>query len=53
VPTVVLQGTEDPVLPFPHGEALAKAIPGAELVVFEGMGHELHPADWDRMIQYV
>ena len=46
-PTLVIHGTEDPVLPLPHGEALAQAIPGARLVAFPGMGHEQHPEDWD------
>jgi len=49
VPVLILHGTEDPVLPFPHAEALAKAIPGSNLVPLPGTGHELHPADWDRM----
>ena len=42
VPTLVLHGTADPLLPYPHGEALAREIPGARLVPLEGMGHQ-HP----------
>ena len=41
VPTLVVQGTEDPIFPFDHGEALAKAIPGATFVAWEGVGHEV------------
>lgn len=41
--TVVLHGTADPLFPFPHGEALAKAIPGAQLVPLHGLGHEVPP----------
>lgn len=41
VPTVVVHGDADPVFPLPHGEALAEGIPGARLVVVEGLGHEL------------
>jgi pimeloyl-ACP methyl ester carboxylesterase len=41
VPTVVVRGTEDPIFPVDHGEALAKAIPGATLVTWEGVGHEI------------
>jgi pimeloyl-ACP methyl ester carboxylesterase len=40
-PTLVIHGTADPLLPFAHGEATAKAIPGARLVSVKGMGHEL------------
>jgi len=40
-PTLVIHGTQDPILPYAHGEATAKAIPGAKLLPIEGMGHEL------------
>ncbi|MEV4563589.1 alpha/beta hydrolase [Nonomuraea sp. NPDC049419] len=40
-PTLVVHGTEDPLLPLPHGEALAAQIPGARLETVEGMGHSL------------
>lgn len=39
-PTLVLHGDEDPILPLGHGEATAAAIPGAKLVVLEGVGHD-------------
>ena len=47
VPTVVIHGTEDPVLPYPHGLALARTIPGARLLPLHRSGHELHQADWE------
>ncbi len=40
-PTLVVHGTRDPILRYAHGEATAKAIPGAKLLPIEGMGHEL------------
>ncbi|SOD65690.1 Pimeloyl-ACP methyl ester carboxylesterase [Streptomyces sp. 1222.2] len=40
-PTLVLHGTEDPMFPPAHGEATAAAIPGARLVLIEGLGHTL------------
>jgi pimeloyl-ACP methyl ester carboxylesterase len=50
-PTLVLHGTEDPMFPYPHGEALAREIPGAQLVPLVGMGHEVPPrAVWDIVI---
>jgi len=41
VPTLIVHGTEDPILPYDHAEALHKAIPGSTLVTWEGVGHEL------------
>ena len=32
------------------GEATAAAIPGAELVIIEDMGHDLPPGVWDRIV---
>ena len=40
-PTLVIHGTADPILPFPHGEATAKAVPGAQLMPLDGVGHDL------------
>jgi pimeloyl-ACP methyl ester carboxylesterase len=49
-PTVVLHGAEDPLVPVACGKDTAASIPGAELVVIEGLGHELAPAAWPRII---
>jgi pimeloyl-ACP methyl ester carboxylesterase len=50
-PTLVVHGSDDPMFPLPHGEALAKEIPGARLLVVEGMGHEQPPRPtWDQVI---
>ncbi len=46
IPTLVVHGTEDPVLPYQHGIALTRAIPGARLLTLHGTGHELHRDDW-------
>lgn len=53
VPTLVIHGTDDPVLPYPHGIALARAIPGARLLTLQGSGHELHPADWEAIAEAI
>jgi pimeloyl-ACP methyl ester carboxylesterase len=50
VPTRVVHGTEDPLFPLGHGEALAREIPGAELLILEGGGHELDRRDWDVVV---
>jgi pimeloyl-ACP methyl ester carboxylesterase len=41
VPTLVIHGAEDPILPLEHGRATAALIPGAKFVVIDGMGHDL------------
>ncbi len=44
VPTLVIHGDADPLVPVECGYATAKAIPNAEMLVFEGMGHDLPQA---------
>ncbi len=46
VPTLVIHGANDSLVDVSGGEATAKAIPQAELVVVEGMGHDLPAAKW-------
>jgi pimeloyl-ACP methyl ester carboxylesterase len=50
-PTVVIHGTHDPLFPTPHGEALAREIPGAELTVIEGLGHEVPRWVWRQIFK--
>ncbi len=49
-PALVIHGTEDPILPLPHGRALAADNPGARFLGMDGVGHELPMATWDRVI---
>ena len=49
VPTVVVHGKDDPLVPFRAGVATAKAIPGAELVAIPGMGHDLPRELWPQI----
>ena len=54
VPTLVLHGTQDPLFPYGHGEALADEIPGARLLPLEGAGHEMPPRPlWDVVVAAV
>jgi pimeloyl-ACP methyl ester carboxylesterase len=48
VPALVIHGLNDPLVNVSGGKALAKAIPGAEFVGFQGMGHDLPRALWPR-----
>jgi len=41
IPTLVIHGTEDAILPLDHGQALANGIPNAQMMVLEGVGHEI------------
>jgi pimeloyl-ACP methyl ester carboxylesterase len=45
--TLVIHGTADPMFPLPHGQALAREIPGALLLSLEGAGHGVERVDWD------
>lgn len=51
IPTLVVHGTEDPILGYPHGVALAETIPGAELMTLEGAGHEMPDCYLDGMVK--
>jgi pimeloyl-ACP methyl ester carboxylesterase len=53
VPTVVVHGREDPLITVSGGEATARAIPGAELVVIPGMGHDLPQGVWQQVIEAI
>jgi pimeloyl-ACP methyl ester carboxylesterase len=44
VPALVVHGTEDKMVHVSGGRATAAAIPGAELLLVDGMGHDLPPA---------
>lgn len=48
-PTVVLHGEADPLIDVSGGRATAEAIPGAELILIEGWGHDLPAALWGRI----
>src|SRR5690606_15994403 len=47
VPTLVLHGLADTICDPSGGRATAAAIPGAELVLIEGIGHNLPPGLWE------
>lgn len=49
--TLIIHGTEDPVLPYAHGLALKDAIRESKLLALQGSGHELHHEDWPVILQ--
>jgi pimeloyl-ACP methyl ester carboxylesterase len=46
IPTLVIHGENDKMIDVSGGRATAAAIPDAQLVTFEGMGHDLPKALW-------
>jgi pimeloyl-ACP methyl ester carboxylesterase len=52
-PTLVIHGSEDPLLPIAQGQATAEAVPGAELLIIEGMGHSLPAEVWPLLVDAV
>jgi len=52
-PTVVLHGADDPLVPKLGGELTAAAIPGAELRIIPGMGHDLPPGLYDTFVDAI
>jgi pimeloyl-ACP methyl ester carboxylesterase len=50
LPTLVIHGDCDPLVPVKHGRDTAEAVPGAELLIVEGMGHELPPEAWPTIV---
>ena len=49
MPNVVVHGADDPLITVSGGQATAAASPGAELIVIEGMGHDLPPMVHERI----
>lgn len=49
VPTLVIHGADDPLVPVAAAADLQRRIPGAELSIIPGMGHELPPRILDQV----
>jgi pimeloyl-ACP methyl ester carboxylesterase len=53
IPTLIIHGTEDRLVVPSGGQRLAEVIPGAELLMIEGMGHDLARPLWPRLVEAV
>jgi pimeloyl-ACP methyl ester carboxylesterase len=53
VPALVIHGLADTICDVSGGRATAAAIPGAELVLIEGLGHNLPPGLWERFAGHI
>jgi len=50
VPALVIHGADDPLVPKAAGREVARLIPGAKLIEFDGMGHDLPAALIPRIV---
>jgi pimeloyl-ACP methyl ester carboxylesterase len=53
LPALVIHGDADPLVTPSGGRRTAEAIPGAELLVLEDMGHDLPPVFWPQIVEAV
>jgi len=54
VPALVVHGTDDPLVPVEGGKDTAKVISGAQLMLINGMGHDLpHGGAWPRIVEAI
>ncbi len=53
IPTLVIHGRIDPLVTISGGERTAEVIPGAKLLVFDEMGHDLPPALWPQYVEAI
>jgi pimeloyl-ACP methyl ester carboxylesterase len=52
-PTLVIHGSKDPMVAKSGGIATARAIPGARLMVVDGLGHVLPEAAWPQLVEAI
>lgn len=52
-PTLIIHGTEDRVLPFAHALDMQQTIPDSKLLSIQGGGHEIHPLDYELVIDAI
>jgi pimeloyl-ACP methyl ester carboxylesterase len=50
-PTLVVHGTDDPLIGPAGGHATAAAIPDATLALIDGMAHDLPPQVFPRLLE--
>jgi pimeloyl-ACP methyl ester carboxylesterase len=53
VPTVVIHGESDPLVPLRAGLATARAIPNSRLLTIPGMGHNLPEPLWPTFVDAI
>jgi pimeloyl-ACP methyl ester carboxylesterase len=52
-PTLVIHGIDDVLVPVQNGRSVAAAVPGARLLEFDGMGHDLPARVWPQVLDAI
>ena len=53
VPTLVIHGEDDILVPIENGRLVAAAVPGARMLELEGMGHDIPKRVWPQVIDAI
>jgi pimeloyl-ACP methyl ester carboxylesterase len=53
VPTLVVHGVDDVLVPVENARLVAEAVPGARLIEFDGMGHDLPRRVWPQVMDAI
>jgi pimeloyl-ACP methyl ester carboxylesterase len=53
MPVLVLHGDQDPLVNVSGGRATAEAVPGAELIIYPGLGHDLPDPLWPEFVEAI
>ena len=53
VPSLIIHGGDDPLIPVEGGKDTADAIPGAELLIIDSMGHSLLEEVWPKIVDAI
>ena len=53
VPTLVIHGKQDRLVPLSGGRSTARAIPDSRLLIIDGMGHDIPRGAWPRMLDAI
>ena len=53
VPTLVIHGADDPLIPVEGGKDTARVIPGAKLFIISGMGHDMPKGVWAEIVDAI
>ncbi|MEN6464064.1 MAG: alpha/beta hydrolase [Syntrophaceae bacterium] len=53
VPTLVVHGADDPLIPVEGGKDTARVIPGARMLIINGMGHDMPKGVWAEIVSAI
>ena len=53
VPTLVIHGVDDVLVPVENGRLVAEAVPGARLLEIDGMGHDVPARVWPQVLDAI